>query len=191
MGRFSQIAKSTFDELQVDAGVLVKSFNPESPTLNEDAIICATTGGINPVCTPTFSDWGDDVDNAPTNTMELKHLDGWECTFGFTALNVTAGVIKMALGAADINGKTVIPRRQLKQSDFSDIWWVGDRSDGGLVAICLKNALSTGGLSLQTTKNGKGQIAVTLTGHVSMETQDKVPMEFYIEEGTETPSYEE
>ena len=48
-----------------------------------------------------------------------------------------------------------------KDTDFSDIWWVGDRSDGGLVAICLRNALSTGGFSLQTTKNGKGQIAVT------------------------------
>lgn len=185
MGRFSQVSQSTFDELQVDAGVLVKSFNTESPELKDEDIICATTGGINPVCTPSFSDWGDDVDNTPTNTMELKHLDGWECTFGFTALNVTAEVIKMALGAADINGKTVIPRRQLKSSDFADIWWVGDRSDGGLVAICLKNALSTGGLSLQTTKNGKGQIAVTLTGHVSISAQDEVPMKFYVEEGSE------
>jgi hypothetical protein len=185
MGRFSQIKDTTFDELQVDAGVLLKEFDPESPELVDENIICATTGGVNPVCTPTFSDWGEDVDNVPNNTMELKHLDGWDCTFGFTALNVTPEAIKLALGAADINGQSIIPRRKLKQTDFNDIWWVGDRSDGGLVAICLRNALSTGGFSLQTTKNGKGQVAVTLTGHTSISEQDKVPMEFYVAEGTE------
>lgn len=59
------------------------------------------------------------------------------------------------------------------------MWWVGDRADGGLVAIKLANALSTGGFSLQTSKNGKGQISVTLTGHVSIEAQSVMPMEFY------------
>lgn len=184
MGKFSQITQSTFDELQVDAGVLLKNFDPDAPELVEEDIICATTGGVNPVCTPTFSDWGEDIDNVPANTMELKHLDGYECTFGFTALNTTPEVIKMALGAADIDGISIIPRKQLKDGDFADIWWVGDRSDGGLVAICLRNALSTGGFSLQTTKNGKGQVAVTLTGHASLADQNKVPMEFYVAEGT-------
>lgn len=185
MGRFSQVAQSTFDELQVDAGVLLKNFDPEAPELVDEDIICATTGGVNPVCTPTFSDWGEDIDNVPANTMELKHLDGWDCTFGFTALNATPESIKLSLGAADIDGKAIIPRRKLEQDDFNDIWWVGDRSDDGLVAICLRNALSTGGFSLQTTKNGKGQVAVTLTGHTSIMEQDTVPMEFYVVEGNE------
>lgn len=48
-----------------------------------------------------------------------------------------------------------------------------------MVAILLKNALSTGGFSLQTTKNGKGQISCELTGHVSIKAQDDMPMEFY------------
>ena len=60
------------------------------------------------------------------------------------------------------------------------LWWVGDRADGGWVAVKLMNALSTGGISLQTTKSGKGQTSVTLTGHVSIDAQDVVPMEFYI-----------
>lgn len=186
MGRFSQIKEATFDELQVDAGVLLKSFDPENPELVDENIICATTGGVNPVCTPEFADWGEDIDNVPVNTMELKQITGYTCTFGFTALNVTPEAIKLALGAADVNGQSIIPRRRLKQDDFNDIWWVGDRSDGGLVAICLRNALSTGGFSLQTTKNGKGQVAVTLTGHTSIKEQDKVPMEFYVAEGTGT-----
>lgn len=186
MGRFSVVSQNVFDEFQVDAGVLLKTFNPESPELVDANIICATTGGINPTCVPTYSDWGEDVDNVPSGMKELMHLDGWETTLGFTALNTTTEVIRMALGAADVgasNGK-ITPRRNLKDTDFSDVWWVGDRSDGGLVAIRLINALSTGGFSLQTTKNGKGQISVTLAGHVSITEQNVVPMEFYVQAAT-------
>lgn len=188
MGRFSKIPMESFDEFQTDAGVLLKSFNPEAPELVDADIICATTGGINPTCVPTYSDWGEDVDNCPNGMMELMHLDGWETTLGFTALNTTPEVIRMALGAADIEASSgkITPRRDLKDTDFADVWWVGDRSDGGLVAIRLINALSTSGFSLQTTKNGKGQIAVTLAGHVSINEQDVVPMEFYVQEGDET-----
>lgn len=187
MGRFTKIAQSTFDELQVDAGVLLSTFDPESPEIVDENIICATTGGINPTCVPTYSDWAEDVDNAPNGMLEFKHLDGWETSLGFTALNTTPKIIRMSLGAADIDteiGK-ITPRKHLKNFDFSDVWWVGDRSDGGLVAIRLINALSTSGFSLQTTKNGKGQIAVTLAGHISVSDQDTVPMEFYVAEGDE------
>ena len=185
MGRFSVIPQESFDEFQVDAGVLLKNFDPTNPELVDEDIICATTGGINPTCVPTYSDWGEDVDNVPSGMKELMHLDGWETTLGFTALNTTPAVIRMALGAADVDASTgaITPRRDLKDTDFADIWWVGDRTDGGLVAICLRNALSTSGFSLQTTKNGKGQIAVSLAGHVSIREQDKVPMEFYVQEG--------
>ena len=185
MGRFSVVSQDVFDEFQVDAGVLLKSFDPSAPELVDEDIICATTGGINPTCVPTYSDWGEDVDNVPNGMKELMHLDGWETSLGFTALNTTAEVIRMALGAADIGAENgaIVPRRDLKDTDFADVWWVGDRSDGGLVAICLRNALSTSGFSLQTTKNGKGQISVTLAGHVSIKEQSKVPMEFYVQEG--------
>ena len=180
MGRFNRISQEAFSQIQADAGVILKNFDPENPKAPEDAdIITATTGGINPVCTPTYSDWGEDIDNVPNNMKEFKHLDYWDCTLGFTSLGTSPEAIRLALGAADVIGNKIVPRRDLKQTDFSDIWWVGDRTDGGFVAVCLKNALSTGGFSLQTTKNGKGQVSVTLTGHVSINDQDTMPMEFY------------
>ena len=188
MSKFSQISLEAFDEFQTDAGVLLKSFNPESPELVEEDIICATTGGINPTCVPTYEDFGEDVDNCQSNMMELKRLIGWTCSLGFTALSASASVIKMALGAADVTGESVskiVPRAELKNTDFSDVWWVGDRVDGGMVAIRLINALSTSGFSLQTSKSGKGQIAVTLEGHVSIKEQNVVPMEFYVAAGTD------
>ena len=185
MGMFTVIPQSTFDDLQTDAGVLLKTFNPASPAAPSDSdIICATTGGISVTCVPTYSDYGEDIDNVPNNMKELKHLDGWECGISTTCLGTSPALIKLALGAADISDTTkILPRRDLEQTDFSDIWWVGDKADGGLVAVKLKNALSTGGFSLQTTKNGKGQITLELTGHVSISAQSTMPMEFYSIEG--------
>lgn len=63
MGKFTVIPQNTFQGLQMDAGVLLKAFNPDNPVAPADEdIICATTGGINPVCRATYSDLGEDVD---------------------------------------------------------------------------------------------------------------------------------
>ena len=68
MGKFTVIPQDTFEGLQLDAGVLLKTFDPETGAAPKDEdIICATTGGINPSCVPTYSDFAEDVDNAPTN----------------------------------------------------------------------------------------------------------------------------
>jgi hypothetical protein len=187
MGRYSVIPENTFSSLQLDAGILLKKFNIDEAAdgevgFEDSDIVTATTGGIEPSCVPTFSDFGEDVDNCPVNTKELKHLDSWECKVSTTALGATPEAIKLSLGCADIDGTNkskIIPRAELKQTDFTDLWWVGDRTDGGLVAIKILNALSTGGFDLTTTKNGKGQIKMEITGHVSIDDQKTVPMEFY------------
>ena len=184
MGRFTKIPQDTFEALQLDAGVLLNHFNPDFPMISNEDIICATTGGITATCQPTFSDLGADVDNCPNDTKELKHLDSWLAKLGFTALGTSKELLRTSLGAADINSETgaIKPRRDLKQSDFNDIWWVGDKANGGYVAVRLINALSTSGIVLKTTKNGKGQITTEITGHVSINNQDTMPMEWYSEE---------
>lgn len=182
MGKYTQIPQDTFTGLQVDAGVLLRNFDPETGDYEKDKdIICATTGGINVVCNAEYSDLGEDVDNCPNNMMELKRLTGWTCSIGFTSLGTSPESIALSLGAADTDDESgkITPRRDLKLTDFKSVWWVGDRADGGMVAVHLFNALSTGGFSLQTTKGGKGQNTMELTGHVSIDAQDVVPMEFY------------
>lgn len=184
MGKFTKIPENTFDALQLDAGVLLKRFNPDVPDYETEDIICATTGGINPTCVPKYSDFGEDVDNVPNRMLEFNHLDGYDCGISTTGLGTSPELIKLALGAADIDGETkIVPRRDVKLTDYGDLWWVGDKANGGFVAIRLMNALSTGGFSLQTTKNGKGTVALTITGFVSIEAQDVVPMEFYSVDG--------
>lgn len=187
--KFTAVPQDTFKELQIEAGVLLKNFDPSNPVAPADSdIITATTGGITASCVPTYEDMFADVDNMPNNTKEGKNLTGWDCRFSCTALSVKPETIKMALGAADIglvDESKVTPRAFVKQTDFKHLWFVGDKADGGMVAIKIKNALSTGGFSLKTTKNGKGTVSMELTGHTSIENINEVPMEFYATNSSE------
>lgn len=185
-GTFTRVSQDAFDELQLDAGVLLSTFDLTNPydVPQDDVIIATTSGGVNPTCVPTYSDFGEDVDNVPNNMMEFKHLDYWECAMTFTSLKFNADNTKLSLGAADVSTisggiKKITPRGNLQLTDFNDLWWVGDKANGGAFAIRLINGLSTGGLSIQSTKNGKGTSSVTITGHVSLAHQDVMPMEFY------------
>lgn len=183
-----KIPIDTFQQLQLDAGLLMTAFDPETAAIDIANIATATTGGVNVVCQPTISDFGEDVDNVPARMKELQHLDYWDCKLSTTALSMKPSVIRLSLGAADIDSESgaIVPRAELEDTDFANIWWVGMKAGGGFVACKLINALSTAGFNLQTTKNGKGQLSLELTGHVSINAQDTMPMEFYSID--ETPS---
>ena len=184
MPKFTKVSQETFKEIQLEAGLILNKFDPTGTTeVKDEDLVCATTGGIEIACKPTFTDYGADIDNVPENMLEFKEVDGWNCSIAFTALNASAAAIKLSLGAADVSGDKITPRMDIDSGDYADIWWVGDRADGGFVACKLMNAMSTEGLTLKTTKKGKGQLSCTLTGHVSINAQNTVPMEFYVVEG--------
>lgn len=197
MGVFSKVTKESLDLVQVQAGMVLTDFDPITPTEpTASTILCATTGGIQADCVPTFEDFGEDIDNCPNNTKEMKRITGWDCTFAFTVLDMSGDVFKKALGAAiqyaetTARPETVTPRAQVAVQDFADLWFVSERIDGKIIAICLENALSTGGFSYKTQKNGKGQLTVTFTGHISIDSPDRVPMTFYVcdEDGYTPPT---
>ena len=191
--KFTKIPSDTFQKLQLNAGIITTDFTPTSGAVGENGQLGATTGGITFNATPTFSDFGEDIDNCPKNTKEMKRLDEWEVTMTGTFVVADTAIAKRLVGAADI-GTTdttkVTPRNDLASADFGDIWFVGDYSDkngdtnGGFVAIKHINALSTGGFHLQTSDKAKGQFSFTFTGHYSIDAQDTVPFEIYIKTGT-------
>ena len=184
MARYTKIPSDTFKQIQINAGLLLKSFTPATGTIEADAQIGATTGGINFNATPTYTDFGDDIDNCPKNMKELKRLEGWEVKANGTMVTLDTAAAKSLIGAADIDGTDatkVTPRNDLADADFADLWFVGDYSDktgatkGGFLAVHLMNALSTGGFQIQTRDKAKGQFAFEYTAHYSMAEQDTVP----------------
>ena len=193
--KYTQIPQDTFNNIQLNAGVLLKGFAPDTGTLKATDILGATSGGVNFTATPSFIDYGEDIDNCPKNMKELKQLDGWEAKMSGTFVTVTAELAAKLTGAADTATDKVTPRNDLKASDFADLWWVGDYSavneDGtkgasaGFCAIRLLNSLSTGGFQIQSGDKAKAQFAFEFTGHYSMEHPETVPFEIYVKAGTE------
>lgn len=190
--KFTRIPETTFQKLQLNAGIICSAFAPDSGEVAEEALLGATTGGISFTATPTYSDFGADIDNAPTNVKELKKLDSWEVRMSGSFVTVDVNTAKILIGSADVDGDDntkLVPRNDLKDTDFQDIWWVGDYSDensdenGGFVAIHMLNGLNTGGFSIQSNNNGKGEFAFDFMGHYSIEDQGKVPFEVYVKTG--------
>ena len=188
--KFTKIPADTFKNIQMNAGILVDSFVPATGVIGN--IIGATSGGSNFTATPTYNDYGEDIDNCPKNTKELKKLESWEAKMTGNYVTVTPALGKRLVSAADIDAEDathIIPRNDVLETDFEDIWWIGDYSDkngnqnGGFCAVHMLNTLSTGGFQIQSTDKGKGQFAYEFTAHYSMAEQERVPFEIYIKEG--------
>lgn len=197
MAKFTQIPTDTFKKLQLNAGILTTEFDPATGELTASNIVGATSGGVSFEATPSFTDFGEDIDNCPKNTKELKVLDTWEAKMSGTLVTMdtkaAASVIGTATVAAEDQTK-VVPRNSVDAKDFKDIWWVGDYSDinddgasagkAGFIAIKLINALSTGGFKIQSGDKAKGTFEFEYSGHYSLENIDTVPFEIYIKAGS-------
>ena len=197
MAKFTQIPTDTFKKLQLGAGLLTSEFDPATGELTASNIVGATSGGVSFEATPTFRDFGEDIDNCPKNTKELKELDSWEAKMSgsFVTMDTTAAVSVIGAAAVASNDPTkVVPRNSVNDTDFKDIWWVGDYSDinedgssagkAGFIAIRLINALSTGGFKIQSGDKAKGAFEFEYTGHYSIKHIDTVPFELYIKAGS-------
>lgn len=197
MAKFTQIPTDTFKKLQLGAGILTTEFDPATGELTASNIIGATSGGVSFEATPSFRDFGEDIDNCPKNTKELKELDSWETKMSgsFVTMDTTAAVSVIGAAAVASDDPTkVVPRNSVNDTDFKDIWWIGDYSDinedgssagkAGFIAIRLINALSTGGFKIQSGDKAKGAFEFEYTGHYSIEHIDTVPFELYIKAGS-------
>ena len=193
--KFTQVPTDTFENLVLNAGILVDEFTPSSGVIGN--LLGATTGGIEFSTNPTYTDFGEDIDNVPANTKQLKRLQSFDPTMSGTFLTVDTATVKSLIGAADIGTSDttkVVPRDQLLQADFDDVWWVGDYSDknvdaesthtAGYNAIHLMNALNTAGFKITSSKDNKAQMAFEYHGHYDISNISTPPFEIYVKAGT-------
>ena len=66
-------------------------------------------------------------------------------------------------------------------TDYKDIYWVGDLSNGQNVVIKLKNALNAGGFNLTFSDRGEGTYALALIAHYSVTDLENAPFEITFE----------
>lgn len=195
--QYSKIAPDTFKQLGINAAMLLSEFDPTTGEFNESNLIGATTGGISFNAAPEYEDWGEDIDNCPKNTKELKRITDWTVTSSGTFVVMTPDLAERLVAAGDNTTGHIVPRDVLDiEKDFRDVWIVGDYSDvntsgtgtgaakAGFIAIHMMNALSTAGFQIQTADKAKMQFAFEFTGHYSIDAQDTVPFELYVKAGT-------
>lgn len=194
--QYSKVPADTFKQLGINAAMILSDFTPATGAYDDEDLLGATTGGVNFNAAAEYKDWGEDIDNCPKNTMELKRIDNWTVTMSGTFITMTPDLAAKLAAAADESSNKITPRDILKDTDFADIWLVGDYSDvnvsgtgtgaakAGFIAIHMMNALSTSGFQIQTADKEKMQFSFEFTAHYSLDAQDEVPFEIYVQAGT-------
>lgn len=183
MPKYTRIPENTFTTIQRNAGVLATTFNTESGELLDTDILGATSGGINFSVTPSFKDYAEDIDNAAKNMKEFKIQEDTEVKISGDFASASTELLARLAGAADVKESGhIVPRNDLKDTDFKDLWFIGDYGTDQFIAIHMLNTLNTGGFQLQTTDKEKGKFAFEFTAHYSITDQDKVPYEIYVGE---------
>ena len=194
--KYTKVASDAFEKLTLYAGIICRTFVPDTGVVTD--IIAATTGGLTFAENPTYTDFGEDVDNVPANTKQMLRITAYDPVISGTQLTLDAATIAELIGGADVGtasaaGVTKIsPRAVLVEEDFKDLWFIVDYSDvntgstAGFVAIHIMNSLNRTGFQLQTGKNAKGQSTFEYHGHYDITDEDQTPpFEVYIKKGTE------
>lgn len=195
MWKAKKVASTAAQNIQVDAGLLLNTFDVSNPVEPADAdIVCATTGDFAITAVPTVEDFFSDVNNAPLNTMEGKRITGWTCGLTVSCLEITAETLALSIGASKATAAGgVTLKDQYEVSDFKELYWLGDMVDPNTCFLVkMANTVNTGGLSFSAKNNGKGALALSLTPHASLAAPAVMPMEFYLLEKVDdtAPTYE-
>ena len=188
MSRYALLAPNAFGQIPVNAGILATGFDKTTGVVS--GILGVTSGGLSFIHTPTYKDYGEDMDNCPRNVYQLKRKESDEVKISGTFVTISTGLAKLLIGAADVIASKVTPRFDPVASDYTDLWLICDYSDdisestGGYVAIHMMKGLSTGGFQLQTTDKDKGKFSFEFTAHHDYNNPSTVPYEVYIKAGT-------
>lgn len=184
----TRITEDVAEKLQVNAGLLLNTFDITNPIEPSDTdIVCETTGDFAIRCVPTTEDFFADINNAVRGAKEGLRITAWDCGLDVTALSITEETLQLALGAYKTESNNGIrAKNQYAITDFKSLYWIGDLgTEDKLLVIVLEDALSTGGVSYSTTDRGKGRLALSIRAFPTVQSQEKVPMAFYILTKTE------
>ena len=198
-GYTTALRAGTFDNLQLNAGIVIKNLDYASvtdATALKTAIANIISGGSNPIGTLVGATRGGGTFTV-TRDIRTPEIDGMRYNFkgGFfvdstdaylstTLVEVTSDNVKDLLAGTattDSGGKvtTIKMETAIGSSDYlTNVCWVGDLADGRYVLICLNNALNTADFTLTFTDKGEGTLAVEFHAtQASVTDYDEAPFE--------------
>lgn len=189
-GKFTKSPEQFWKQVQFNAGILVKGFNPQDGS--HTGILCATGDGMQFTPNPTFEDFGADIDNVLPNTKQLKRLQYYDPALSGTAKTMSAAMVQM-LCPGQAEGEHIKPGDTLYDEMFQDVTLLADYTDvnadsgtgssavtAGFMAVTIRNALNTSGFQWKTNKDGKGEFAFDFHGHYDLANPDNPPFDIYV-----------
>jgi len=193
-GKWTRYPAEFWKNIQINAGIVVSGFDHTSTDdVPFTGIVGATSGGITFNANPTFEDFFEDIDNAPPNTVQGKHVKYYDPSLSGTFKTVSASVAEDLCPGSASNG-LITPADVLTNSMFKDKTLLADYSDvnqdggtgssvkAGEIAVTVKNALNTSGFQWKTNKDGKGEFPFDFHGHYDLNTPDDPPFEIWVKE---------
>lgn len=188
--------KETFENLQLNAGVILVDFDisgyDDAESLKAaiaeaiadgSHLLGATRGGGTSTVTRDMRQV--DVDGVRGNFVGGEIVDGGDPYISTTLLEQTPEHIKQVLGNADIddtdpNHVVVRVRMAIDDSDYiGNVIWIGDTSKG-FMAIELFNALNTADFTFTWVDKSEGTVTAEFHGHQGdMEDTEYLPIAFH------------
>lgn len=191
-GMTTALRSETFSKLQLNAGVFLKNFTYSSiasasalltaiqTAITSGNILGATRGG------GSFNVGREmrnpEIDGMRYNFKGSFFVDSTDPYLSTNLVEVTPENFAVALGGT-ITGssgkKTLTVNTAIDSSDYlTNLCWVGDLADGGLVLICLYNALNTSDFNFTFTDKGEGVIGVEFHAcQANVNDYDEAPFE--------------
>jgi len=191
-GMTTALRSETFSKLQLNAGVFLKNFQYSSiasasalltaiqTAITSGSILGATRGG------GSFNVGREmrnpEIDGMRYNFKGSFFVDSTDPYLSTNLVEVTPENFAVALGGT-ITGssgkKTLTVNTAIDSGDYlTNLCWVGDLADGGLVLICLYNALNTSDFNFTFTDKGEGVIGVEFHAcQANVNDYDEAPFE--------------
>lgn len=185
----------TYKNLQLNAGMFVKSFNPEVDDIATAKILGATQGGGNFTAIPEMR--AIELDGVRGVAVGMQVIDSWEVKLTTTLKEMTAENFKLALASGKITKATgeekydkITANNNLSDADYIDnVCWLGTLAGSSEpVCILVKNVLNTNGLNFTFEDKGDGSIEIELTGHYSADSLDSPPFTIYTPKEASLPA---
>lgn len=189
-GKFTQYPAEFWKQVQLNAGILVKGFNPQDGSFT--GILGATGDGTQFSPNPTFEDFGSDIDNVPPNTKQLKRLQYYDPALSGTFKTMSAAMVA-SMCPGSVSDEHITPADTLTDAMFEDVTLLADYTDvnadsgtgqdavtAGFMAVTIRDALNTSGFQWKTNKDGKGEFAFDFHGHYDLAQPDDPPFDIYV-----------
>lgn len=192
MNMVTPLRTETYENMQLNAGAFLYGFDYSTYTdatalrtalatalQDETKILGATRGGGTFVVTREMRE--PDVDGKRYSFKGGRFADSMDAYLGGTLVEIRPEIMAKIIAGGETttsgNITTIQAHTAIDGNDYIDeLVWVGDRSDGGLILIALKNALNTNGLTLTFTDKGEGTMPFEFHAHQeSVEDYDYAP----------------